>query len=105
MVVAFDMRHHGETTRDRDDDSVDFSRETLTHDIVALWRVLFAETQPPTVLVGHSVGGALAVWTCLLDADEGIPSLEGLVVIDVVEGTALGATSALLQWLLHSCAV
>lgn len=85
------MRHHGETTRDSEDGSVDFSRDTLTRDVVALWRAMFAEERPPTVLVGHSVGGALAVWTSLLEEGEGIPSLEGLVVIDVVEGTALGA--------------
>jgi pimeloyl-ACP methyl ester carboxylesterase len=40
-----------------------------------------------TVLVGHSMGGAAAVWAA---ASKRIPSLDGVVVIDVVEGTALG---------------
>ncbi|GAB4813324.1 hypothetical protein N2152v2_000370 [Parachlorella kessleri] len=45
-------------------------------------------TPPPTVLVGHSMGGAIAVHAAALNA---IPSLEGVVVIDVVEGTAISS--------------
>lgn len=45
---------------------------------------------PPTVLVGHSMGGALAVWAASKDVGGGIPGVEGVCVIDVVEGTALG---------------
>lgn len=39
------------------------------------------------MLVGHSMGGGLAVWAA---ASKRIAGLEGVVVIDVVEGTALG---------------
>ena len=93
-IVACDMRHHGETVTDDASADLDFSKETLREDVVALWREMFAKEAPPTVLVGHSVGGAIAVWTACLDAQDGITSLEGLVVIDVVEGTALGVLRA-----------
>ncbi|KAL4854217.1 Protein phosphatase methylesterase 1 [Chlorella vulgaris] len=43
---------------------------------------------PPTVLVGHSMGGAFAVHAAALG---GISSLAGVVVIDVVEGTAIAS--------------
>ncbi|EFN53421.1 hypothetical protein CHLNCDRAFT_9699, partial [Chlorella variabilis] len=39
-------------------------------------------------LVGHSMGGAIAVHAAALG---GIPSLAGIVVIDVVEGTAMAS--------------
>ena len=43
---------------------------------------------PPVILVGHSMGGAVAVRLC----DEGrLGSQVGLVVIDVVEGSAVDA--------------
>lgn len=41
----------------------------------------------PTLLVGHSMGGALAVRAA---ATRDISGLDGVVVIDVVEGTAIG---------------
>ncbi len=40
-----------------------------------------------TLIVGHSMGGAAAVWAA---ASRRIPGLCGCVVVDVVEGTALG---------------
>jgi protein phosphatase methylesterase 1 len=88
-VVALDMRHHGQTVCDDSEDAeLDFMRDTLKEDVLGVWSAMFADEAPPTVLVGHSVGGAIAVWAALT---EGIPTLEGLIVIDVVEGTALGA--------------
>lgn len=32
-------------------------------DAVAVWKTLYAEEKPPLVLVGHSMGGAIAVRT------------------------------------------
>lgn len=87
-VVAMDQRHHGLTTTDTDPgDSPSFSKETFSEDAAALWDEMFGEEKPPTVLLGHSFGGAIAVWTA---KELPFPSLEGLVVIDVVEGTAIG---------------
>ena len=31
-------------------------------DAVALWQALLGEESPPTVFVGHSMGGAIATW-------------------------------------------
>ena len=45
---------------------------------------LFGEERvPPIVVVGHSMGGAIAIHAAVQFL---IPSLAGLVVIDVVEG-------------------
>lgn len=46
------------------------------------------------VLVGHSMGGAVAVKAASL-----IPNLSGLVVIDVVEGTAMDALASMQSFL------
>ena len=46
--------------------------------------------------IGHSMGGALAVHTALLGK---IDSLVGIVVVDVVEGTALDALSSMQSFL------
>lgn len=68
--------------------------KTLCADIVAIWNELFskADSPSPTILVGHSMGGAIAVRAA---ATKQIGSLEGVIVIDVVEGTALGNTNHL----------
>lgn len=72
---------------------VNTANQTMTQDIVAVWQHLFGSSQErvPTLLVGHSMGGALAVWAA---ATKQIAGLEGVVVIDVVEGTALGEVTA-----------
>lgn len=69
--------------------------KVLCEDVVAVWRHLFEDCDfpPPTVLVGHSMGGAIAIRTAAMKQ---ISSLKGAVVIDVVEGTALGATTSLI---------
>ena len=49
--------------------------------------VLYGEAPPPILMIGHSMGGAIAVHAA---AANHIPSLLGLCVIDVVEGTGGG---------------
>ena len=58
-------------------------------DVVAVVGII-ASDGAPVVLVGHSMGGALASHSCaaLCQAHPGI-RLRGLVVLDCVEGTAL----------------
>lgn len=48
----------------------------------------------PIILVGHSMGGAVAVRAASL-----IPNLCGLGVIDVVEGTAMDALTSMQSFL------
>ena len=65
----------------------------MSEDVVAIWEALYGQSSDkvPTMLVGHSMGGGLVVWAA---ASKRITSLEGLAVIDVVEGTALGRPAA-----------
>ncbi len=60
--------------------------------IEALW----GESSPPIVLVGHSMGGALAVHAASLNY---VKNLQALVVIDVVEGSALEALTSMQSFL------
>lgn len=79
-IAALDLRGHGETVTN--DGEMD--RDNLSKDIRAVADKIMEEGgQKNLVLVGHSLGGAVAVAT----AKEG--GVAGLVVIDVVEGTAL----------------
>jgi protein phosphatase methylesterase 1 len=72
----------------------------MTQDIVAVWQQVFggsnssssSSERVPALLVGHSMGGALAVWAA---ASKQITGLDGMVVIDVVEGTAIGEPCSL----------
>lgn len=61
----------------------------MMQDVVQICKALFGDSpeRVPILLVGHSMGGALAVWVA---GTREITALEGVVVIDVVEGTALG---------------
>ncbi|XP_037069724.1 protein phosphatase methylesterase 1-like [Pollicipes pollicipes] len=89
QVLAVDMRGHGETAAA---DEKDLSMERLVSDLTSVVSAVYGPAAPPAVLVGHSLGGALAVhaahaWCC--------GPLVGLVVIDVVEGTAVDALGAM----------
>ena len=83
-VTTFDMRGHGETVTD--DDS-DLSTETLTNDIIEILTTLYTPGQK-VLLVGHSLGGALAIRVAAQHEQMHIEII-GCVVVDVVEGTAL----------------
>lgn len=43
----------------------------------------YGESPPPVILIGHGVGGAIAVHTA---SSMLLPTMVGLVAIDVVEG-------------------
>ncbi|KAJ8436425.1 hypothetical protein Cgig2_013466 [Carnegiea gigantea] len=84
-VVAMDLRGHGKSTTDNDRD---LSIETLCSDVLAVLNTMYGEFPPAIVLIGHSMGGSVAVHVA---AKKTLPSLAGLVVVDVVEGTALAS--------------
>jgi protein phosphatase methylesterase 1 len=98
--MSYDMRGHGESRVPNEE--TDFSSATLAADAVEVITTLYADKIPNIniVLVGHSMGGTIATrvaagpvgdesaelqakWNTLL------PSIKALVVIDVVEGTAM----------------
>ncbi|EXC01131.1 Protein phosphatase methylesterase 1 [Morus notabilis] len=78
-VVAMDLRGHGKSTSEND---LDLSIETMCNDVVAVVKAMYGDSPPAIVLVGHSMGGSVAVHVA---ARKAIPSLAGLVVVDVVE--------------------
>ncbi|KAL0351266.1 UNVERIFIED_CONTAM: protein phosphatase methylesterase 1 [Sesamum calycinum] len=84
-VVALDLRGHGKSSTDND---VDLSIETLCNDVLAVLKTMYGDAPPAIVIIGHSMGGAVAVH---LAAKKILPGLSGLVVVDVVEGTALAS--------------
>ncbi|RXH92498.1 hypothetical protein DVH24_033394 [Malus domestica] len=84
-VVAMDLRGHGKSTTEND---TDLSIETMCNDVVAVVKAMYGDSPPAIVLVGHSMGGSVAVH---IAARKALSSLAGLVVVDVVEGTALAS--------------
>ncbi|KAK0093150.1 hypothetical protein PV326_014199 [Microctonus aethiopoides] len=88
-MVAIDLRGHGDTHTTNDDD---LSATTLAMDVVAI--VEKVTEGNPVVLVGHSMGGAVAV-----RAAEYMENLAALAVIDVVEGTAMDALTSMQSFL------
>lgn len=90
-ILSIDLRGHGDT-KTSSDDKMDI--DTLVSDVFSVVNSThqlcgFPET-PKIVLIGHSMGGAIAV-KCATKCTEYLPSLAGFVVIDVVEGTAVDA--------------
>lgn len=96
-LLAPDLRGHGRT---HTQDEKDLSVERQTRDIIGIYKAVFgeeSEEEPPIVcVVGHSMGGALAVHVV---ATNEIPNMVGLVVIDVVEGSAMEALSGMMTFL------
>lgn len=98
-VVAFDARGHGASVTA---DDADLCHETQVTDAEAVVRAFFARragggrSVPKIVLCGHSMGGAIAV---RLAVSGRLPEMVGLVVIDVVEGTAMSALPYMASWL------
>jgi len=92
-VVAMDLRGHGETQLlgEKDGVDLDLSGERMANDVRSVLGQLYENESAGIVLVGHSMGGALAT----IAGEGGWPGLAGLVVVDVVEGTALEALASM----------
>ena len=96
-LLAIDLRGHGET--EVDGEEADLNGTTLVEDVKAVVEKVQNDEQDKwgscqqsgVVLVGHSMGGALAARV----AEARVDGLAGLVVIDVVEGTALDALAGM----------
>jgi protein phosphatase methylesterase 1 len=89
-VVGFDFRGHGRN-RTAGEEEYDMRVDTLVEDtkkVIQYVRNRF--DNPRIILVGHSMGGAIACKTAFKVQNEGI-ELAGLIVLDVVEGSAIDA--------------
>ncbi|KAL2497482.1 esterase/lipase/thioesterase family protein [Abeliophyllum distichum] len=84
-VVAMDLRGHGKSSTE---DELNLSIETLCNDVLAVLKTMYGDSPPAIVLVGHSMGGSVAVHVA---AKKALHSLAGLIVVDVVEGTAMAS--------------
>ena len=94
-IVAIDMRGHGSTHTGDDED---LSAETLAKDVGLVYQYVSSGVESRVILMGHSVGGAVAVRSSFLSEYYGT-ALSGLIVIDVVEGTALDALQGMQSFL------
>uniref|UniRef100_A0A8C6MIK4 Protein phosphatase methylesterase 1 n=1 Tax=Nothobranchius furzeri TaxID=105023 RepID=A0A8C6MIK4_NOTFU len=74
----------------------DLSADTMAKDVGKVVEALYGESPPPILIIGHSMGGAIAVHTASANL---VPSLLGLCVIDVVEGTAMDALNSMQNFL------
>jgi protein phosphatase methylesterase 1 len=94
QCLAIDFRGHGNTKTNDDDD---LSAETMATDIANVIGKLYEkQIMPKIVILGHSMGGAIAVH---IGHKQLLPSLYGIVVIDVVEGTALESLQSMQSFL------
>ncbi|XP_049885684.1 protein phosphatase methylesterase 1 [Pectinophora gossypiella] len=94
QVVSMDIRGHGETKAKNPED---LSADTLVKDVDLVLQKIFGNEMPCLILVGHSMGGAIAVRAAKLPSL--MPYIEGLAVIDVVEGTAMEALASMQSFL------
>ncbi|KAJ2764933.1 Protein phosphatase methylesterase 1 [Coemansia nantahalensis] len=88
-VVAADARGHGGTTGGSEGD---LRLERLVDDLVGVVAAVLRENSSArdVVLVGHSMGGAVVAHAC-----RRIPRVLGVVLVDIVEGTALDSLHAI----------
>uniref|UniRef100_A0A0B6ZEA4 Protein phosphatase methylesterase 1 n=1 Tax=Arion vulgaris TaxID=1028688 RepID=A0A0B6ZEA4_9EUPU len=91
--VAVDLRGHGDSLTS---DDGNLSAEQMSSDVGNIIYSLYKDDPPPIILVGHSMGGAIAVHAAFRNL---VPSLIGIAVIDVVEGTAMEALSSMQSFL------
>ncbi|TPX32885.1 hypothetical protein SmJEL517_g04090 [Synchytrium microbalum] len=93
-TLCFDCRGHGAT---RAENESDLSLSRLSNDCVNVINAAYPELPKEIVLVGHSMGGAVVVDV----ASRGlIKNVIGVVVLDIVEGTAMESLNYVLKSLL-----
>ncbi|KAJ2723985.1 Protein phosphatase methylesterase 1 [Coemansia sp. Benny D115] len=88
-VIAPDARGHGLTTGP---DEETLSLKQLVSDCTLITKAFLGDKQRDTALVGHSMGGAVVAHVA---ASRQIPRVTGLVLIDIVEGSAMDSLHAI----------
>ncbi|KAK4629358.1 Phosphatase methylesterase 1 [Fulvia fulva] len=96
-ILSLEARAHGSvvTNMETQEEVIDYSLATMTNDAVSMIKLTAStlgwDSLPPTVLLGHSLGGAI-VTTLATDHFKVFgSSFIGYSVIDVVEGSAIEA--------------
>ncbi|KAI8063516.1 protein phosphatase methylesterase [Gongronella butleri] len=92
-VLAFDCRGHGDSVSE--DDTV-FHLARFSKDLVALVQQVYDVKQHDFILVGHSMGGSVVVDVAYQQL---LSNVLGVVVMDVVEGSALEALQSMTKLL------
>ncbi|CAO3644163.1 unnamed protein product [Cunninghamella blakesleeana] len=92
-ITAIDCRGHGDT-KTKDDN--DFSLKRLSDDMISVITKLYPENYYDFILVGHSMGGSVVVDVAY---SKQLPNVMGVVVMDVVEGSALEAIQSMDKFL------
>ena len=94
-IISFDFRGHGFNTQTPHND---LSEKTLINDTLEVLNHIHEKYPDENLIIlGHSMGGSIATKTCctILKEEEKYKELykkiQGLIVIDVVEGTAMDA--------------
>lgn len=93
-VVAFDFRGHGKHFSEND---TDLSEATLVMDTIEVIRYISVQYPDRSIImVGHSMGGSIATKATAKitndhAAEQWAKQIQGLFVIDVVEGSAMDA--------------
>ena len=105
-MVAPDLRGHGKRCVINSyvghtfvENEKDLSAETLTNDCIELINHILPDTpenaRVPIVLIGHSMGGGIAVQIASHPSIK--QRIRGLIVIDVVEGSALNSLHVMMN--------
>ncbi|CAM6031460.1 unnamed protein product [Sphagnum compactum] len=93
QCLAIDLRGHGDSHTSDDDD---LSADTMALDVVSILQTMYPEDAPQIIMIGHSMGGAICVHAA---ETEQLLTLVGVIVIDVVEGTAMEALASMQSFL------
>jgi protein phosphatase methylesterase 1 len=110
-IFAMDLRGHGESVANAPDAAAceSFDPDVMAEDALETLRVFVArrgeeektkKTRRKVVVVGHSMGGAIAARLAkrleeLDAAGDGFVEVVGLILIDIVEGSAMAALPAM----------
>ncbi|CAK5074259.1 unnamed protein product [Meloidogyne enterolobii] len=95
QIIAPDLCDHGET---QVEDNLDMSAERMAKDVCSIYHHLYGErnTPPPLILIGHSMGGSIAINIANLSL---LPNILAVSAIDVVEGSAIASLTFMQQFL------
>ncbi|KAJ2889045.1 Protein phosphatase methylesterase 1 [Coemansia asiatica] len=89
IVIAPDARGHGSTTGDNQDN---LGLQRLVEDYIDIAKSMLGDQTRDIILVGHSMGGAVMAHVA---ATKKLRRILGLILIDIVEGSAMDSLSAI----------